>query len=296
VPPDLTVILDEHAILRAEFVCVHANQFMTLEPTSNEFPVDLSAWARRWTGSRGPGESLHGLVDRHCLGYSHEMKRWVPSLIALAAVLAAAGCGGSTATTTVVRTVTESASPTVTATTESQTDSSSDTQADAPTSSTDATTGSITTSSGTSPALPSSCRAADLSLSFLGQQGATGHGELGFALKNTSSNTCTAVGYPGVLFFGRAGSPLPTIPDHTTQDLFGSTPLLRLAVAPGKSVSFRLTVTHGIDSTAGCSTAYSLRVTPPRDTATLRVSIPDGAYQCQKTTVSPLQPGDSAYP
>jgi hypothetical protein len=37
-------------------------------------------------------------------------------------------------------------------------------------------------------------------------------------------------------------------------------------------------------------------VIPPDDTATLRTSIPDGAYECRTATVSPLRPGDSAYP
>ena len=40
----------------------------------------------------------------------------------------------------------------------------------------------------------------------------------------------------------------------------------------------------------------SSQVIPPDDTATLRISIPNGAFECQTTTVSPMQPGDSAYP
>ncbi len=143
---------------------------------------------------------------------------------------------------------------------------------------------------------PALCRAAGLALSFLGQQGATGHGELGFALRNTSASTCATTGYPGVLFLARDGSPLPTLPARTTQDFFGVAPLRALQVTPGGVVSFRLGVTHGIASTAGCTTAYGLQVIPPNDTGTLRVSIPDGAYQCRGVTVSPLQAGDSAYP
>jgi Protein of unknown function (DUF4232) len=138
--------------------------------------------------------------------------------------------------------------------------------------------------------------AADLALSFLGQQGATGHGELGFALRNVSAKRCRTYGYPGVLFLARSGQSLPTIPTHTTHDLLGSAALVKLVVAPGTSVSFRLGVTHGIASPAGCTTAYGLQVIAPDDTATVRAAIPGGAYECQTATVSPLRPGSSAFP
>jgi hypothetical protein len=145
--------------------------------------------------------------------------------------------------------------------------------------------------------VPPPCRAADLSLSFLGGQGATGHGELGFALRNTSGQTCTTVGYPGIQFLDQAGNALPTIPRHTTDDFFGSIPETDLTVAPGTTVSFRLGVTHGMTSTAGCTTAFGLQVIPPNDTATLRTTIANGgAYECQTATVSPLAGGTSAYP
>lgn len=154
-----------------------------------------------------------------------------------------------------------------------------------------------TTTASPTPSGPPPCRAADLSLSFLGGQGATGHGELGFALRNTGGQTCSTVGYPGIQFLNQAGGALPTIPTHTTEDFFGSVPKVALTVAPGETVSFRLGVTHGASSTAGCTTAYGLQVIPPNDTATLRTTIANGgAYECQKVTVSPLASGTSAYP
>ena len=143
---------------------------------------------------------------------------------------------------------------------------------------------------------PGACVAADLGLSFLGGQGATGHGELGFALRNTTTASCRTYGYPGVQFLDRSGAPLPTDSTRTTEDFFGSTPVVALTVAPGASVSFRLGVTHGASSSAGCTTAYRLQVIPPNDTATLEVSIPQGAYECGTATVSPLRPGNTAYP
>ena len=140
------------------------------------------------------------------------------------------------------------------------------------------------------------CTASLLALSYLGGQGATGHGELGFSLKNISSSSCHTFGFPGVLFLDKAGNPLPTQSTRTTHDFFGQAPEVALILAPGQSASFRLGVTHGMTSTVGCTTAYGLQVIPPDDTHTLRTSIPGGAYECGTATVSPLRPGSSAYP
>jgi hypothetical protein len=140
------------------------------------------------------------------------------------------------------------------------------------------------------------CKAAGLALSYLGGQGATGHGELGFALKNNGSSACRTGGYPGIQFLSQDGSALPTTPQHTTDDFFGNLTLAPLTLQPGQTASFRLGVSHGGGSSAPCSTAAGLQVIAPNDTATLKVQIPNGASECGTTTVSPLQPGTSAYP
>jgi hypothetical protein len=148
---------------------------------------------------------------------------------------------------------------------------------------------------GASVAGPAQCRAAGLALTYLGGQGATGHGELGFALRNTTHSSCSTGGYPGIQFLDRSGGALPTTPTHTTSDFFGTLPLAPVTVTPGSSFSFRLGVSHGGGTGAGCTTAYGLQVIPPNDTATLRVDIPGGASECGATTVSPVQPGTSAF-
>ena len=169
-----------------------------------------------------------------------------------------------------------------------------------PPTTTTSTSPTTTTSTSTTPTTttPSNlCRAAGLALTFIGQQGATGHGELGFALRNTGSSSCQTGGYPGVLFLDKSGAPLPTTATRTTHDLGGSAPVRSLTVAPGQTVSFRLFVTHfgANGSTTGCATADSLQVIPPNDTAALKVAIPGGATECQTATVIPLQPGTSGY-
>jgi Protein of unknown function (DUF4232) len=216
----------------------------------------------------------------------------IRSLLATAAstgvaVLAVAGCGSSTTTTTV--TVSQSTANTAPTTPSA----SSSTAASAPATQTTSTESSVSTRPAAGRAAP--CRAGGLALTYLGQQGATGHGVIGLALRNTSGSSCHTFGFPGVLWLSKTGSPLPTHAVRTTHDFFGPAPLASLTVTPGGRVSFRLGVTHGAGGTAGCATAYGLQVIAPDDTATMRVTIPDGAFECRTTTVSPVRPGTSAY-
>ena len=221
------------------------------------------------------------------------------SLIALTltGAVALTGCGSTgsssssggaqpAAATSHSSTSTTSSTPSATATTTSGAPSATTTAA---------STSSGTGAGGASVAGPGECRASELALTYLGGLGATGHGELGFALRNTSASSCGTGGYPGIQFLDQAGGALPTTPTHTTSDFFGTLPLAPLSVAPGSSFSFRLGVSHGGGTGAGCTTAYGLQVIPPNDTATLRVQIPGGASECGATTVSPVQPGTSAF-
>jgi hypothetical protein len=206
------------------------------------------------------------------------------ALLAAAAALLLAACGSST-TTTVSRTGARHGST-----------GAAPSAPTATTTPTTSTTGPATRTS-TSAAVPA-CTAAMLKLSFLGGQGATGHGLLGFALTDPSDRPCHTYGYPGVQFLSASDVPLPTAATRTTHDFFGTAPETAITLAPGHSASFRLGVTHFSSGggSAGCETAAALQVIPPDDTHTLRVAIANGgAYECGKATVTPLQPGDSAY-
>ena len=214
------------------------------------------------------------------------------SVLLLPCLLAACGSSSRTAThpsarTTVTETVTGSGT---TATTSTATTSATSGSA----------TGTSTPTTTATPPQPASdtCVASKLALTFLGGNGATGHAELGFALRNTSSHSCRTGGYPGVLFLDGADNPLPTHPDHTTSDFFGHTTLQELSVAPGATVSFRLGVSHvgSGGSNAGCVSAKAVQVIAPNDTATMRVSVHGGIAECGgAVTVSPVQTGTSAY-
>ena len=219
------------------------------------------------------------------------MRRLVPllSAVLVAAALAACGSSGGTPAASVGTTSTTASQPANTSASTTSTTATTTTTTTAST--TTSTTATTTTSSGDPP-----CRAASMSLSFLGQQGGMGHGEIGFVLKNTGSVPCRTYGWPGILFLGQSGNPLPTIPHHTTNDFFGSTPAMPLVIAPGGSASFRLDVGHGVATSNGCATAYALQVIPPNDTVTLKTTIPNGSYECKDANVSPLRSGASAYP
>jgi hypothetical protein len=208
-------------------------------------------------------------------------------VLPLALLLVSCGSSGGApppdqVTSTTTKTATAAASPTTTSV------------ADAPTSTT--TTAASTTTATTPASATPPCTASDLALSFVGQQGGMGHGEIGFALRNTGSTGCRTYGWPGILFLDQQGRPLPTIPHHTTRDFFGSGPAVPLVIAPNQSASFRLDVGHGVATSNGCATADGLQVIPPNDTATLRTTIPNGSYECRDANVSPLRAGQSAYP
>jgi Protein of unknown function (DUF4232) len=219
------------------------------------------------------------------------MRRIVPLLSAVllaVPLLAACGSSGGTPAAASGTTSTATSPPVSTATT---------TTAPTTTTATSTTTTPTTAATATTAAAAEPpCRVANLSLSFLGQQGGMGHGEIGFVLKNVGRVPCRTYGWPGIQFLGQAGNPLPTIPHHTTNDFFGSTPAMRLVIAPGGSASFRLDVGHGVATSNGCATAYALQVIPPNDTATLKTTIPNGSYECKDANVSPLRSGASAYP
>lgn len=212
---------------------------------------------------------------------SDTMRRHLAIVPACAVTLGLAACGGSGGSTHIV-------THTVTAPASASTLSQTLTAATAP--GTTATTTTSAAAGGTQP-----CTAHDVALSFIGQQGAAGHGELAFALKNISSAPCHTFGYPGIQFLDRHGADLTTIPHRTTTDYFGHAPEAELTIAPGSSASFRLGVTHGAVPGSVCTTAYGLQAIPPDDVSSVTTQIPGGGYECQDATVSPLQPGNSAY-
>lgn len=205
--------------------------------------------------------------------------------VALGAVVAAgaAGCGGSStpaSQVTVTKTVTTPAGATHTG------GGSASTSTSASNSSTAATTTGTTTATAGLPA----CVASDLALLSEGSNGAAGTVVTYFAFRNVTQRPCHTYGWPGVLFLDKAGTPLPTDAQRTTNDLLGDTPAVPIVINPGKLASFRI-VAHLIGSGAGCKTASGLQAIAPDDTATMRTTISGGLFECTHVTLSPLALG-----
>jgi Protein of unknown function (DUF4232) len=69
--------------------------------------------------------------------------------------------------------------------------------------------GSTTSAAGGSTAAAVACPAGGLRLAYAGVQGATGHLELTFALRNGSARPCRLRGYPAARLLGASGQMLP---------------------------------------------------------------------------------------
>ena len=219
------------------------------------------------------------------------MSRRRLSICLLGAAVLVSGCGSvttptrsSAATATVTRTVTAAGSPTSSSAT-----ASTVTHAAAATS--------TTSTPGSASATAPMCLTSDFTLVSLGASAATGHGLLAFGLRNHSGHACTTGGYPGILLLDAAGRGLPTVPQRTTEDFFGTTPLRELTVAAGDLVSFRLSVVDvsANGSGSGCESVHGLQVIVPNNTAGVDISRTFSV--CGGTvSVSPLQAGSAARP
>lgn len=218
---------------------------------------------------------------------------FVASVAAAAVVLLVAACGsgssGSSDNTAAPSTVTVTQTKTVveSATTPSPTTTTAGTTATG--------TGTAATDTTTAVAVGAECSAADLTPTYLGSNGAAGTIELGFAVENSGSTTCHTYGWPGVSFLSASGAELPTNPTRSTTDMAGATPVLMINLKPGQQASFRLLASDFSSGGGSCVTASQLQIYAPNDTVGMHVTLAGGVPACGKTTVSPMQPGTSAY-
>ena len=118
------------------------------------------------------------------------------------------------------------------------------------------------------------CRAGDLAGAIIDVQGAAGSSFGRLILVNTSSRTCHTKGFIGGRFIGDDGHALPT---HVTRD--HSTPARTVVIKSGAAGALQLRWSNVPSGTAPCRRARWLRVTPPDDTASLRVYF--GAAPCR---------------
>jgi Protein of unknown function (DUF4232) len=110
------------------------------------------------------------------------------------------------------------------------------------------------------------CRAGALAGAIIDVQGAAGSQFGRLVLVNTSSRTCHTKGFIGGQFVGTDGRPIAT---HVTRDR--STTARRVVIKPGAAGALQLRWSLVPSGSSPCRTARWLRVTPPDDTASLRV-------------------------
>ncbi len=127
--------------------------------------------------------------------------------------------------------------------------------------------------------VPLPCASNGLRLTFLASQGATGHLEVTFALRNASGTICTLRGYPGARLLDAAGHTIAMrlkrgggfFPDTVS-------PPSRVALAPSASARFGLSfVTNNEYAGARrCVRAAALESVPPGGAGALRISLTGG--------------------
>jgi hypothetical protein len=125
------------------------------------------------------------------------------------------------------------------------------------------------------------CSSSQLRLSYVNTQGATGHLEATFALRDASARSCSLQGYPGAQLLDAAGRPLVThlkrgggfFPDTLT------TPR-RVLLTPGASAQFGLSFADNNEYVHGkpCPAASTLESIPPNARSPLRVALTGGGH------------------
>jgi len=125
------------------------------------------------------------------------------------------------------------------------------------------------------------CASSQLALTYAGMQGATGHLEATFALRNVSGRSCTLHGYPAAELLDAAGHRLPTRVRHG-KGFFPDTLLAPRPVVlkPGGGAQFGLGFADNNEYVGGrqCRSAAWLKTVPPNAARALRVALTGGEH------------------
>jgi Protein of unknown function (DUF4232) len=128
---------------------------------------------------------------------------------------------------------------------------------------------------------PTACVTSQLTLTYTGTQGATGHLEATFALRNVSGRSCTLHGYPGAQLLDAAGHTLPTRLKQG-KGFFPDTLLAprQVVLRPGDDARFGLGFADNNEYVGGrpCRSAAWLKSAPPHAAGALRVALTGGEH------------------
>jgi hypothetical protein len=132
-----------------------------------------------------------------------------------------------------------------------------------------------------------SCQTSQLTLAKQGDESGLSNFANIYRLQNTSQQTCTLEGYPGVQLLDEHQQPMSvTVLQQTSAYLYNTQTVQLVTLAPGASGYFILEWSAGPNS---CGGAASVLVTPPGDQTSLQIA---GTIQaCTGTViVSPIEP------
>ncbi|MEU8472296.1 DUF4232 domain-containing protein [Streptomyces sp. NPDC029006] len=164
-----------------------------------------------------------------------------------------------------------------------------------PTDGTTPTTPTASAGTGTAPASAaprgSRCHSSELRASIGPDHPGAGQENFSVVLTNGSRRTCTVHGFPGIAFVDSAGDAVTPNPERT-----GGQDTLVVTLAPGKSAWAALSFTNPAATRVTTVTPAAVLVTPPDETASLRVRWTgrevSNTGKASVPQVSPLRPGD----
>jgi hypothetical protein len=125
---------------------------------------------------------------------------------------------------------------------------------------------------------------------MLGRSGAAGTIETTFGFRNTSTSSCTLVGFPGAQMLDASGKALT---NQTTlrggSYAFTNFPAAQVTLPPGATAYFNLGYSDvPATSETSCPGSARLEVTPPNDFSQLTVSFQATVCDHGTLTVSPV--------
>lgn len=136
-------------------------------------------------------------------------------------------------------------------------------------------------------AVVTNCQTSQLTLAKQGDENGLGNFANIYRLQNTSQQTCTLEGYPGVQLLDANQQPMSiTVLQQTSAYLYNTQTVQLVTLAPGTSGYFILEWSAGASS---CGGAASVLVTPPGDQTSLQIA--NTIQACTgKVIVSPIEP------
>jgi hypothetical protein len=138
-------------------------------------------------------------------------------------------------------------------------------------------------------AVAANCQASQLTLTKQGDENGLGNFANIYRLQNTSQQTCTLEGYPGVQLLDESQQPLSiTVLQQTSAYLYPTQTVQLVTLAPSASGYFML---EWWASPTSCGGATSVLVTPPGDQTSLQIA--NAIQVCTgKAIVSPIEPAE----